>query len=287
MARGDDFFAKAEKKASSSTGWFSSSSTKWEEAADLFQQAGNAYKVDGAWAQSGKAFEKEAGCRLKADEKNDAMNAFHNAAKSLKKVDPAAAVNALHQTIKLVLDAGNFRQAADREKEIAQIYAQDGLDIAKARDSYQRAGDWYKQEDANATANQCYQSAAELSADLGDYQRAVQLYTTVADWSLTSPLTKYSVKEYWLRAIMCSIAMGDLVLAQRNLNEFAHKDLTFPSTREAKFAKELVDACEEADVDRFTAAVFQYDQVTKLDNWKTKILLHVKKALEEDEGGLT
>lgn len=64
----------------------------------------------------------------------------------------AAAVNALHQTIKLVLDAGNFRQAADREKEIAQIYAQDGLDIAKALDSYQRAGDWYKQEDANAYA---------------------------------------------------------------------------------------------------------------------------------------
>lgn len=61
-----------------------------------------------------------------------------------------AAVNALHQTIKLVLDAGNFRQAADREKEIAQIYAQDGLDVAKARDSFQRAGDWYKQEDANA-----------------------------------------------------------------------------------------------------------------------------------------
>jgi hypothetical protein len=37
-SRGDDLLAKAEKKASSSTGWFSSSSTKWEDAADLFQQ---------------------------------------------------------------------------------------------------------------------------------------------------------------------------------------------------------------------------------------------------------
>jgi alpha-soluble NSF attachment protein len=61
-----------------------------------------------------------------------------------------AAVSALHQAIKLLVDAGNFRQAADREKEIAQIYAQDGLDIAKARDSYVHAGEWYKQEDANA-----------------------------------------------------------------------------------------------------------------------------------------
>lgn len=83
------------------------------------------------------------------------------------------------------------------------------------------------------------------------------------------------------------MAMGDLVKAQQNLDEFAVKDVTFPSTREAKFAKELVDSCEEADVDRYTDAIRQYDQVTKLDNWKTNVLLRVKKALEEDESTLT
>jgi alpha-soluble NSF attachment protein len=34
--------------------------------------------------------------------------------------------------------------------QIGGIYAQDGLDLAKARDSFVRAGEWYKQEDANA-----------------------------------------------------------------------------------------------------------------------------------------
>lgn len=34
--------------------------------------------------------------------------------------------------------------------QIGGIYAQDGLDVGKARDSFVRAGDWYKQEDANA-----------------------------------------------------------------------------------------------------------------------------------------
>lgn len=38
----------------------------------------------------------------------------------------------------------------DTNRQIAGIYAQDGLDIAKARDSFVRAGEWYKQEDANA-----------------------------------------------------------------------------------------------------------------------------------------
>lgn len=79
----------------------------------------------------------------------------------------------------------------------------------------------------------------------------------------------------------------DLVTTNRLLDTFAQKDVTFPSTREAKFAHELMGACEEGDVERFTGAVYQYDQVTKLDNWKTTVLLRIKKALEEDEGALT
>lgn len=59
-----------------------------------------------------------------------------------------------------------------------------------------------------STANQCYQAAAEHSADLGDFGRAIELYEQVGDWSLASPLTKYSVKEYWLRACLCAMAMG-------------------------------------------------------------------------------
>lgn len=65
-----------------------------------------------------------------------------------------------------------------------------------------------KSSDIISTANQCYQQAAELSGDLGEYQRSMDLYQIVADWSLTSALTKYSVKEYWLRAALCSMAMG-------------------------------------------------------------------------------
>jgi hypothetical protein len=45
---------------------------------------------------------------------------------------------------------GRFRQAADREKEIGQIYLQEFHDLGKACDSFVQAGDWYAQEDAAA-----------------------------------------------------------------------------------------------------------------------------------------
>jgi hypothetical protein len=62
----------------------------------------------------------------------------------------AVAIQALTQTIVHLTASGRFRQAADREKEIAQIYLQDANDLRKACESYERAGDWYAQEDAAA-----------------------------------------------------------------------------------------------------------------------------------------
>ena len=53
-------------------------------------------------------------------------------------------------TITHLTKAGRFRQAADREKEIGQIYLQEQNDLRKACDSYERAAEWYAQEDAQA-----------------------------------------------------------------------------------------------------------------------------------------
>ena len=57
-------------------------------------------------------------------------------------------------------------------------------------------------------ANGCYKDAADLHAELEDYANAIARYEQVADHSLGSNLTKYSVKEYWLRAVLCGLAMG-------------------------------------------------------------------------------
>lgn len=39
---------------------------------------------------------------------------------------------------------------------------------------------------------------------------------------------------------------------------------------------------EEHDQEAFTAAVVEYDQVMKLDNWKTAILLKIKRKVGEE-----
>ncbi|TFY72851.1 hypothetical protein EVG20_g137 [Dentipellis fragilis] len=273
---------KADKKAAASGGWFSSATTRFEEAGDLYQQAANSFKLEKLFKEAGDAFAREAECREKCKENNDAANAWWNAAKAYKRGFPDLAVQALTQTIVHFTQGGRFRQAADREKEIAQIYLQEQHDLRRACESYERAADWYAQEDAIATANACFKDAADLHADLEEYPAAIARYEQVADHSLGSALTKYSVKEYWLRALLCCLAMQDTVSAKRNLSRYGTLDTTFSSTREAKFIGALVEAVEAGDPEMFTGAVVEFDQVTKLDNWKTAILLKVKKGIQDE-----
>jgi len=286
LSQAQQLMAKAEKKYSSSSGWFSSNTTKFEEAGDLYQQAANSFKIDKLWKEAGDAFMKEAECRAKAGEQDEAANAYWNAAKAYKRGFPDLAVGALSSTVTILTQKGRFRQAADREKEIGQIYLQDAQDLSKACESFERAGEWYAQEDAMATANACFKDAADLHAELEHYPHAIARYEQVADHSLTSALTKYSVKEYWLRAGLCALAMQDSVTAKRNMAKYGQQDVTFPSTREAKFVNTLSEAIDAGDKEAFTAAVFEYDQVVKLDNWKTSILLKIKRGIV-DEMGLT
>ena len=136
----------------------------------------------------------------------------------------AVAIAAFSQTITLFTKSGRFRQAADREKEIAQLRIQEGQDLHKGCESYERAGEWYAQEDATAyvfiqvilrcslnsarrTANACFKDAADLRAELEEYPSAISLYDRAAKGLLGSNLTKYSVKDCWLRAGLCALAM--------------------------------------------------------------------------------
>ena len=58
-----------------------------------------------------------------------------------------------------------------------------------------------------STANACFKDAADLHAELEEYTHAISLYDQVASSSLGSALTKYSVKDYWLKALLCTLAM--------------------------------------------------------------------------------
>ena len=67
----------------------------------------------------------------------------------------------------------------------------------------------------------------------------------------------------------------------RALENYREIDPTFASTREHQLLGDLAQTVEQGDQEAFADRLFQYDQLTKLDKWKTTILLRIKEGIEE------
>ena len=92
---------------------------------------------------------------------------------------------------------------------------------------------------------------------------------------------KWSVKEYLLKAGMCHLATGDMVATNRAMESYRDLDPGYAQTREHQLVADLAEAVEEGDQEKFADKLFQFDQMSKLDKWKTTILLRVKEGIEE------
>lgn len=64
------------------------------------------------------------------------------------------------------------------------------------------------------------------------------------------------------------------------LDRYRDLDPGFQQQREHQLLVDLAEAVQAGDQDLFSEKLFQYDQLTKLDKWKTTLLLRVKNAIE-------
>lgn len=133
----------------------------------------------------------------------------------------------------------------------------------------------------NSLANKLWLKVADLAAMEGDYYKAIELFEKVAQTAVSNNLMKWSVKDYFLKAGLCHLAVGDQVATNRAFEKYRDMDPTFPSQREHQLLVDLYEAVEAGDQEMFADKLFQYDQMSKLDKWKTVILLKIKNSIEE------
>lgn len=285
--KAEEWIAQADKKLKGGfmDKLFSGGSSKHEDAAELYAKGANSYKVAKKWDKAGSAFIKAAECNLKAQSKHEAATNYVNAANCFKKDSPTEAVNCYKQAIELYTDEGRFSIAAKHEKELAEMYEAE-MDYEHALEAYQTAADYYEGENSTSAANSCLVKVAMYAAQLEKYDKAIEVYEDIARKSLDNNLLKWSVKDYFFRAILCYLCLGDAITAKRQLDKYQEMDYTFGSQRECKFLAEIIKANEDFDVEAFTQAVVEYDSISKLDQWKTTILLRIKNLIKKEETGL-
>lgn len=232
--------------------------------------------------EAGEAFEKCADLQInKLNEADDAANTFTEAFKVYKKGHPEDAARCLNKAINHYTSRGNFRRAATHKQNLAELFELELGDMKRAIESYELAASWFENDNAEALANKLYLKVADLAALDGDYYKATELLEKVSCASLNNNLMKWSVKDYFLRSGICHLAIGDMVATNRAVEKYRDLDPSFMSTREHQLLVDLSEAVEAGDQEVFSDKLFQYDQISKLDKWKTTMLLKIKTSIEE------
>lgn len=276
--------ADAEKKLKSAQGFlgslFGSKSSRVEEACEMYARAANMFKMAKKWSAAGSAFCEAANLHVKCGNRHDAATCYVDAGNCYKKSDPQEAINCLLKAIEIYTDMGRFTIAAKHHMTIAEIYETELANIEKAITHYEHSADYYKGEESNSSANKCLLIVAKYTAQLEQYEKAIEIYEQIASSSLESSLLKYSAKEYFFRAAICHLCV-DILNAEHALNRYEELCPSFADSRECKLIKNLIDKLKEEDVDGFTDAVREFDSISHLDQWYTNMLLRVKKSLQE------
>ncbi|RCH87427.1 hypothetical protein CU098_000011, partial [Rhizopus stolonifer] len=269
-----DLLVQAEKKLNSWT-WFNSTS-KQEDAAEIYEKAGNTFKLAQRWRDAGGAFVKAAELYKATPElQHESSKSFENAAKCLKRIDAQAAIEALKNAIEVDKQSSNFRNAAKHYQEIAEIYESEMIDLRGAKEHWEKASHLYMADDSPAMINKCLLKVAHFAAQLEEYTIAIDHFERVATDSIDNQLTKWSIKEYLLKAGLCSMCTGDIVKTRQLMQKYCALDLSFENTREYQFLEGILYCQENNDQDLFKQKIYEFDQTSKLDNWKISVLLKI------------
>jgi len=232
--------------------------------------------------EAGQAFERAAAIQSQnLNEPDDMANTLTEAFKVYRKEYPEDSARVLTQAIQHYTLKGNFRRAATHQQNLAEVYEVEIGDSKKALEAYETAAGWFESDNAEALANKLFLQVADLAAIEEDYYRAIEHYERIAKASLNSNLMRWSVKDYFLKAGICHLATGDVVGTQKALSTYRDLDTSFASTREHQLLIDLSETLEQGEPDAFADKLFQYDQMSKLDKWKTTILLRIKNGIEE------
>lgn len=280
-AQGDAFLQQAIKAES---GWSLFGGSKYEKIEGLLENAFTCFRVAKAWDKAGDTGKRLAENKRKTDGEAAAASAFVDAASAYKKSSPTKAIQCLETAVELYIRSNRLSMAARHSKEVAELYEAQGQGSEKeAMAWFEKASDYYASEgNASTSVNQCNLKLAEIAARLGEYERAIKLYEDVATASLDSNLLKYSAKGYFLNAGICHLNLEDESSIAGALVRYQDLDPSFEGSREHKLLEALAEAKSQGDTEAFTEACSEFDSLSRLDHWKTTLLLRAKKSMDAE-----
>jgi hypothetical protein len=179
--------------------------------------------------QAGAAFKRAAEQFLRTKDNTEVTGCYREAAQAyiLGKDTHQATSLIENECLPRLVDAGRMSQAAKLHEEVAKMF-EDGQEFEKAIEHYGIAADLYTAENAASTASKSRVSVGRLHAmvDPPDFVRASEVFAEAGVEAMGSNLLKFQAKDLFQKAVLCTLAHGDVVAAEMQFEKFKEQDYT-------------------------------------------------------------
>ncbi|KEP60013.1 UNVERIFIED_CONTAM: SNAP protein (soluble N-ethylmaleimide-sensitive factor Attachment Protein), putative [Hammondia hammondi] len=268
-----------------------------DAALSIYTQCAQRYKLARQWNDAADCYVRASLAAERGEDTSTQAQMLAEAGNVLKRVSASDAEEQLVAAAAVYIQQGRWSQAGKLYRSVAEMYEEgealsglgnDGKCVSKVMTFYKKAADTYELDEYGKSAfSQCRCKFAEYAAKSEDtIHDAIQIFEQEGDKATRNNLLQFSAKDFYLKALVLLLSSGDAVSAQIALERYVARDPRFEGSREGRLATALVAAMQEGDAEAFTAALDDFDRISKLDPWKIHFLLKAKRRLMHGgEGG--
>lgn len=257
----------------------------YDGAQELFAKAAARYKLEKDFAKAGEAYARSGECAIKQKDTLAAAQAYSDAANTYKKADMKKAAEMVDLAVKMQIDNNRLSNAARLLKEYGESLDEQGSSM-EAVPFFEKAIQYFNAEDQQSQSQNCMLTLGKIYGENDNFDKSLMYYERVANNMLSGPL-KFQAQEYFVRCMLCRFAMVSndnrfekSEECQEALTQYLTSDIYLKNTREEEFLRLILEAVTDCDVDKFERGVSLLQDIRKLDDWKTHILLVVKHNME-------
>lgn len=260
---------------------------KYDEAAELYQQAANQYKLAREWQEAANCFVQCAFCARNSGSSTDEANFLTEAGNVLKKISSQQAVEQFEKAVAIYSAAGRFQQSGKLLLSIAEMFEAERLQHRETKEYYKKAAEMFElDEHGKSNFSKCILKVAEYSARDGEINEAIRIFESEGEKALQNNLLQFGAKEHFFKAGILHLVVGDSVTVNLAVEKYRSLDPRFEGSREGELLGSLAEAFQNGDVQTFMDKLGEYDSITKLDSWKLEFLTKVKEHLQPSSANM-
>jgi alpha-soluble NSF attachment protein len=251
----------------------------WEKAARLYEEAGNILRVQQQMTEAAEAFRLAADTYVAINKPHDAGNNYYKMGHCCKH-DPARFIHYMSIALKLYKDAGKITLTmCNVAKEIAEVSECNILNMEQTINAYEEAAELYDLEGRTMETRKCLTKVAELSAQIENYDRAIEIYTSLVFMTIQKSALRFGVPGILFNLLLCHLAQEDIIGAQRCVEKSKNEHPLFIGSRECKFIESIMEPIKNQDAMVLSCICRDYDNLSPLQPLHITLLGRIKNQL--------